>query len=73
MRREASQVNKVGMPPFFPTLGPLGLAGAVCFHWVDLEQEETAAGDRPVPGLQTQPLVTFSQFFNSPEAGRDEQ
>lgn len=40
----------------FPTLGPLSLLGAVCFSWLGLEQEEMGAGDKPVPGLQTQPL-----------------
>lgn len=41
----------------FPKLGLLSRPWAVCFSWLALQQEEMAAGDKPVvPGLQAQTL-----------------
>lgn len=45
-----------GNTSIFPTLGLLSLPWVVCFSWLALEQEDMAAGDKPVPGLQAQPL-----------------
>lgn len=40
-----------GNTTIFPTLCLLRLLRVVCFSWLALEQEDMAAGDKPVPGL----------------------
>lgn len=56
MRCRVIKNKQSGNTTIFATLCLLSLSWAVCFSWLALEQEDMAAGDKPEPGLQAQPL-----------------